>query len=203
MREVVDAIHSYGGLVFHDVINLHHAHKAAEAGVDGLIAVCAGAGGHAGLLNPFAFIEEIRQFFDKTADSFGRDHHGRQIAAAQLMGADLAYLGTRFINTREAMAPDGHKEMIIAATAKDIVYTPAVSGVHANFLRASIIAAGADPDNLTSSVKMSISSRRRGESLERRVVGRARSRGYRRYSHGGRTLPAVDRRISRGLGFDN
>src|SRR5271165_219598 len=135
VRDVVDAIHSYGGLVFHDVINLRHAHKAAEAGVDGLIAVCAGAGGHAGLLNPFAFVAEIRQFFDKTLILSGAISTGRQIAAAEMLGADMAYLGTRFINTQEAMAPAGHKEMILAATAKDIVYTSAISGVHANFLR--------------------------------------------------------------------
>jgi nitronate monooxygenase len=158
VRDVVDAIHSYGGLVFHDVINLHHAHKAADAGVDGLIAVCAGAGGHAGLLNPFAFVQEIRQFFDKTLILSGAITNGRQIAAAEMMGADLAYLGTRFINTREAMAASGHKETILASAAKDIVYTAAVSGVHANFLRASIIAAGADPDNLQSTVKLSISA---------------------------------------------
>jgi nitronate monooxygenase len=158
VRDVVDAIHSYGGLVFHDVINLRHARKAADAGVDGLIAVCAGAGGHAGLLNPFAFVAEIRQIFDKTVILSGAITHGRQIAAAEVMGADLAYLGTRFINTREALAPTGYKEMILASTASDIVYTPAISGVHANFLRASIIAAGADPDNLQSSVKLSISS---------------------------------------------
>jgi nitronate monooxygenase len=158
VRDVVDAIHSYGGLVFHDVINLHHAHKAADAGVDGLITVCAGAGGHAGLLNPFAFVAEIREFFDKIVILSGSINHGRQIAAAELMGADLAYLGTRFIATRESMAAAGHKEMILAATAKDIVYTSAVSGVHANFLRASIIAAGADPDNLQSSVKLHVSA---------------------------------------------
>jgi nitronate monooxygenase len=158
VRDVVDAIHSYGGLVFHDVINLRHAQKAAEAGVDGLIAVCAGAGGHAGLLSPFAFVAEIRQIFDKTVILSGAITHGRHIAAAQVMGADLAYLGTRFINTREALAPDGYKEMILASTAKDIVYTSAISGVHANFLRASIVATGADPDNLQSSVALSISS---------------------------------------------
>jgi nitronate monooxygenase len=158
VRDVVDAIHSYGGLVFHDVINLHHARKAADAGVDGLIAVCAGAGGHAGLLNPFAFVQELRQFFEKTLILSGAITNGRQIAAAEMMGADLAYLGTRFINTREAMAPAGHKETILASAAKDIVYTSAVSGVHANFLRASIIAAGADPDNLQSDVKLSISA---------------------------------------------
>jgi nitronate monooxygenase len=158
VRDLVDAIHSYGGLVFHDVINLRHAQKAADAGVDGLIAVCAGAGGHAGLLNPFGFIAEIRQIFDKTVILSGAITNGRQIAAAQLMGADLAYLGTRFINTRESLAPDGYKQMILASTAKDIVYTPAVSGVPANFLRASIVAAGVDPDNLPSSLKLTISS---------------------------------------------
>jgi nitronate monooxygenase len=158
VRDVVDAIHSYGGLVFHDVINLHHARKAADAGVDGLIAVCAGAGGHAGLLNPFAFVAEIREFFDKIVILSGSINNGRQIAAAEMLGADLAYLGTRFIATRESLAPDGFKEMILASTAKDIVYTSAISGVHGSFLRASIIAAGGDPDNLQSSVKMHISA---------------------------------------------
>jgi nitronate monooxygenase len=158
VRDVVDAIHSYGGVVFHDVINLRHANKAAEAGVDGLIAVCAGAGGHAGLLNPFAFVAEIRRMFDKTLILSGAITNGRQIAAAQLMGADLAYLGTRFINTRESLAPAGYKEMIMASTARDIVYTPAISGVAGNFLRASMVAAGADPDNLQSSVKLDMSS---------------------------------------------
>jgi nitronate monooxygenase len=167
-HEVVDAIHSYGGLVFHDVINLRHARKAAAAGVDGLIAVCAGAGGHAGLLSPFAFVAEIRQFFDKIVILSGAITHGRQIAAVELMGADLAYLGTRFINTREALAPAGHKQMILEATANDIVYTSAVSGVNANFLRASVIAAGADPDNLQSPAKLDISTE--GESKAWRDV---------------------------------
>jgi nitronate monooxygenase len=147
-REVVDAVHSYGGLVFHDVIHLHHARKAADAGVDGIIAVAAGAGGHAGTLSPFGFLAEIRAFFDKTVVLAGAITNGSQIAAAQLMGADLAYLGTRFIAARESLASDGFKEMILNASAKDIVYTDAVSGVHANFLRASIEAAGVDPENL-------------------------------------------------------
>jgi nitronate monooxygenase len=150
VRGVVDQIHSYGGVVFHDVIHVHHARKAADTGVDGLIAVSAGAGGHAGTLSPFALLEEIRVFFDKTLILSGAITNGRQIAAAQLMGADLAYLGTRFINTRESLAPDGFKEMILEATARDVVYTAAISGVHANFLRASIVAAGGDPDNLPS-----------------------------------------------------
>ena len=157
-RAVVDQIHSYGGLVFHDVIHLHHAHKAADAGVDGLIAVCAGAGGHAGTLSPFAFVEEIRGFFDQTLILSGAITNGRQIAAAQLMGADLAYLGTRFINTQESLAPAGFKEMILEAAAKDLVYTPAISGVHANFLRGSIVAAGGDPDNLPSHGGLSLTA---------------------------------------------
>ncbi|HLJ47284.1 MAG TPA: nitronate monooxygenase family protein [Bryobacteraceae bacterium] len=148
VREVVDAIHSYGGIVFHDVIHLHHARKAADAGVDGLIAVCAGAGGHAGTLNPFAFLGEIRQWFSKTVILSGCITNGRHIAAAELLGADLAYLGTRFIATRESLAPDAYKQMILSSAARDIVYTPAISGVHANFLKASIVAAGADPDHL-------------------------------------------------------
>ena len=158
VRDVVDAVHSYGGLVFHDIINLRHAKKAVDAGVDGLIAVCAGAGGHAGLLNPFAFVTEIRQMFDKILVLSGAITNGRQIAAAQMMGADLAYLGTRFINTRESLAPDGYKQMIVNSKAKDIVYTPAISGVPANFLRASILAAGADPDNLQSCMKLDMSA---------------------------------------------
>jgi nitronate monooxygenase len=148
-KEVVDAVHSYGGLVFHDVINMKHARKAAEAGVDGLIAVAAGAGGHAGLLSPFAMVSEIRQFFDNTIILSGVMSHGHEVAAARAMGADFAYLGTRFIATHEAMADQGFKEMIVESTSADIVYTPAISGVNANFLRPSIVAAGRDPDNLT------------------------------------------------------
>ena len=148
-KEVVDAVHSYGGLVFHDVINMKHARKAAEAGVDGLIAVAAGAGGHAGLLSPFAIVSEIRQFFDKTIILSGIMSHGHEVAAARAMGADFAYLGTRFIATKEAMADQGFKQMIVDSTSSDIVYTPAISGVNANFLRPSIVAAGRDPDNLT------------------------------------------------------
>jgi nitronate monooxygenase len=147
-REVVDAIHSYGGLVFHDVINIRHARKAAEAGVDGLIAVAAGAGGHAGTMSPFALVSEIRAFFDRTIILSGVMSHGRQVAAARIMGADLAYIGTRFIATQESLAAPGFKEMIVSATAADILYTPAISGVAGNFLRPSIVAAGRDPDNL-------------------------------------------------------
>lgn len=148
VRDVVDAVHSYGGLVFHDVINRRHAEKAAEAGVDGIIAVSAGAGGHAGTGSPFALVSEIASFFSGTIVLSGAMSHGRQIVAARMMGADLAYLGTRFIATREAMVSEGYKDMIVEARASDIVYTPNISGVHANFMRPSILAAGLDPDNL-------------------------------------------------------
>ncbi|MCA3359833.1 MAG: nitronate monooxygenase [Roseomonas sp.] len=148
VSEVVDAIHGYGGLVFHDVINLRHARKAAEAGVDGLIAVCAGAGGHAGTYNPFAFVQEIRQFYQGTIILSGAMSTGAHVVAARAAGADFAYLGTRFIATSESSAPEDYKQMILAATAKDIVYTNAISGVNGNFLRASLEAAGLDPENL-------------------------------------------------------
>jgi nitronate monooxygenase len=163
-REVVDAVHSYGGLVFHDVIHLHHARKAADAGVDGIIAVAAGAGGHAGTLSPFALVAEIRAFFDKAVVLSGAITNGGQIAAAQLMGADFAYLGTRFISTRESLAPDGFKEMIVAASGKDILYTDAISGVHANFLRASIVAAGGDPENLPAHSGMRMTAEGEGKA---------------------------------------
>jgi len=142
VSELVDAVHSYGGLVFHDVIKRRHAEKAAGAGVDGLILVAAGAGGHAGTLNPMPFIQEVRSFFDKTILLSGCISNGRDIASAMQMGADLAYLGTRFINTTESRADEAYKEMIINSGASDIVYTAAVSGVNANFLRPSLEAMG-------------------------------------------------------------
>ncbi|QDL94651.1 nitronate monooxygenase (plasmid) [Paroceanicella profunda] len=146
--ELVEAVHGYGGLVFHDVISLRHARKAAVAGVDGIIAVCAGAGGHAGRMSPFALSSEIRAFFDGTLLLAGALNTGAHVAAARAMGADLAYMGTRFIATREAMSPPAHKAMILAASASDVLYTDRISGVHANFLRDSILAAGLDPDAL-------------------------------------------------------
>lgn len=152
VKELVGAVQGYGGLVFHDVINMRHARKAAEANVDGLIAVCAGAGGHAGLLSPFALIPEIRQFFPKTILLSGVMSTGRHIAAARMLGADLAYLGTRFIATRESMAQPAFKDMIVGTNANDIVYTAAISGVHGNFLKPSIDASGAEID-LSSSTK--------------------------------------------------
>ena len=142
--ELIDEIHGYGGLVFHDVINLRHAKKAVAAGVDGLIAVAAGAGGHTGQASPFGLVNEIRQFFDGTLLLSGSLSTGKDIAAAQTMGADLAYLGTRFISTAECQSPDDYKQMIIDSQFADIVATPAVSGVNANFLTASLENAGVD-----------------------------------------------------------
>ncbi len=142
VRELVDEVHAYGGLVFHDVINIRHARKAAEAGVDGIIAVCAGAGGHAGTLSPFALLPEIRQFFPGTLVLSGVMSTGAHIAAARMMGADLAYLGTRFIAVAENAAPAEFKDMIVGSHAADIIYTAAISGVHGNFLKPSIDACG-------------------------------------------------------------
>lgn len=146
--EVIEAVHSYGGVVYHDVINLRHAKKAAAAGVDGLIAVCAGAGGHAGFINPFALTAEIRSFFDKTLILSGCISRGGDIAAAQLMGADFAYMGTRFINATESLASPDYQQMVIDAGTADIIHTPAISGVHANFMRQSLEQAGLDINNL-------------------------------------------------------
>ena len=140
--DLVNAIHSYGGLVYHDIIKKRHAEKASEAGVDGLILVAAGAGGHAGTLNPLALINEIKQFFDKTLLLSGCISTGKDIASALQMGADLAYMGTRFINVKESLADPKYQEMIINSKAEDIIYTAAVSGVNANFLRPSLESMG-------------------------------------------------------------
>lgn len=145
---VVSAAHSYGGLVFHDVTTLRHAEKALEAGVDGLILVCAGAGGHAGTLSPFALVGEVRRFYDGPIILSGAIATGRAILAAQAMGADLAYIGTRFIATQEANAAEAYKRMILGAAASDIVYTPFFTGVPGNYLKPSIAAQGLDPDAL-------------------------------------------------------
>ena len=140
--DLVKAVHSYGGLVFHDVINRRHAEKAMEAGVDGIICVAAGAGGHAGTLNPMPFIAEIKSFFDGYVILSGAMSRGSDVASAMQMGADFAYMGTRFINTTESLADDGYKQMIIDSGMMDVVYTAAVSGVDANFLRPSLEAMG-------------------------------------------------------------
>jgi nitronate monooxygenase len=148
VREVIQEVQGYGGAVFHDVTNLHHARKAAEQGVDGLILVCAGAGGHAGNRNPFALMHEVREFFDGTIILSGCLSTGRDIAAARMMGADFAYMGTRFINTAESMASDEYRKMIVESRSADIVYTAAISGIPANFLGRSLVACGLDPNNL-------------------------------------------------------
>lgn len=145
---IVEAAHSYGGLVFHDVINLKHARKAAEEGVDGLILVCAGAGGHSGALSPFALVQEVRAFFDGTILLAGSLGTGRSILGAQAIGADLAYIGTRFIATKEANSDPRYKEMLVASTADDIVYSSLFTGVAGNYLKPSIANAGLDPNDL-------------------------------------------------------
>jgi len=150
-NEVVAKIHAYGGIVLHDVISVRHAEKALEAGVDGLILVCAGAGGHAGALSPFALIGEVRRFFDGPIVLSGAISSGASILAAQAAGADLAYIGTRFLATPEASVPERYKEELLRAAAADIVYTDLFSGVHGNYLKHSVIAAGFDPLNLPKS----------------------------------------------------
>jgi nitronate monooxygenase len=143
--DVVNRVHGYGGLVFHDVTTIGYARKAIDAGVDGLVLVCAGAGGHAGTLSPFALVEEARAIFDGTIILAGAVSTGRHIRAAEVLGADLVYMGTRFIATAEAHAPERYKRMIIESTAADVLYTPYFSGAPANYLVASIIAAGFNP----------------------------------------------------------
>jgi nitronate monooxygenase len=154
VKDVVNAVHSYGGLVFHDVIKKRHAEKAQEAGVDGLILVCAGAGGHAGTLNPMPFIREVKSFYDGTIILSGAMSSGQDIASALQMGADLAYMGTRFINTDESKATDEYRDMIIDAGSSDVVYTAAISGVSANFLGASLQAAGITEEQLKATGKI-------------------------------------------------
>lgn len=146
--EVVAAVHAYGGLVFHDVISLRHARKAIEQGVDGVIAVCAGAGGHAGPLSPFALVKEIKKEFDGAVILSGCITSGSDVLAAKAMGADLAYSGTRFIATEEARAVPAYKEMIVESKAADITYTSLFSGIHGSYLKGSIVNVGLDPENL-------------------------------------------------------
>jgi len=150
-EDVNAAVHSYGGLVFHDVTNIVHAKKALEKGADGLIAVAAGAGGHAGAISPFALVQEIRTFWDGPLALSGAIATGRAIHAAQVLGADLAYMGSAFIATEEANAPDEYKAMIVESAAADIIYTNLFTGVLGNYLRPSIARAGLDPDNLPES----------------------------------------------------
>jgi nitronate monooxygenase len=146
--EVNEAVHSYGGIVLHDIINNTFAHKAIDKGADGLIAVASGAGGHAGVQSPFALIQEIREWFDGPLLLSGSIATGRAILAAQAMGADLAYIGSAFIATKEANAAEGYKQMIVESTAEDIIYSSLFTGVSGNYLKPSVVRAGLDPDNL-------------------------------------------------------
>ena len=146
VSDLVDAVHNYGGVVFHDIIKRRHAEKATEAGVDGLILVAAGAGGHGGTINPMALINEVKTFFNKTILLSGCISNGNDIASALQMGADLAYMGTRFINVNESMADNSYQKMIMDSKAEDIIYTAAVSGVNASFLRPSLEAMGITED---------------------------------------------------------
>lgn len=146
--EVVQAVHSWGGVVLHDATTVAHAEKAIEAGVDGINVICGGAGGHAGVLNPFAFLPQVRRFFDGIICLAGSMSNGRSILAAQMLGADLVYMGTRFIATRESMAVDAYKALLVSEGSSDVIYTDRVAGLLGNFLRSSITRAGLDPDNL-------------------------------------------------------
>jgi nitronate monooxygenase len=149
--DINDAVHGWGGIVLHDIINNTFAHKAVDKGADGLIAVAAGAGGHAGTTSPFALVQEIREWFDGPLALSGSIANGGAVLAAQAMGADLAYIGSAFIATEEAHAPEGYKRMVVEGTSADIVYSNLFTGVHGNYLKGSIRAAGLDPDNLAQS----------------------------------------------------
>ncbi len=171
--DVNDAIHGYGGLVLHDVIDDRFARKAIEKGADGLVAVAAGAGGHAGTLSPFALVQEIRAWFDGPLALSGAIATGGAIAAARAMGADLAYIGSAFIATEEANAEQAYKDMIVASSARDILYSPLFTGVHGNYLRPSIVKSGLDPDNLpdTAGSQMSFGDASGGRKAWRDVWG--------------------------------
>jgi len=161
VNEIVDAVHSYGGIVFHDITTVRHSEKAAEAGVDGVIAVCAGAGGHAGTASPFGLIKDIRSFFDRTIVLAGALTSGADIAAARLAGADLAYMGTRFIATDESLAADGYKQMLVESRVADVVYTPKISGVPANFLQPSLDNNEIDLASIDGEIKLDLESEAR------------------------------------------
>ena len=156
-KEMMDAIHSYGGIVLHDIVSIRHAQKALEAGVDGLILVAAGAGGHAGALSPFALVGEVRRFFQGPIALSGAIATGDAILAAQAMGADFAYIGSRWLATAESNVSDDYREAIVTSSAADIVYTNLFTGVHGNYLKKSIINAGLDPDALPESDKSKMS----------------------------------------------
>ena len=186
-EEVNEAIHSYGGIVMHDIINIVFAHKALEKGADGLIAVCTGAGGHAGTHSPFALIQEIREFFDGPLALSGSISTGSAIYAAQAIGADLAYIGTAFIACDEARAPDGYKDMIVDSAAKDIVYSSLFTGVSGNYLAPSIAAAGMDPNNLPEGDKATMNFRE-GES--------SKAKAWKDVWGAGQGIGAIKKRLS-------
>ena len=167
---VVDAVHSYGGAVMHDVINIRHAKKAIDEGADGLILVCAGAGGHAGALSPFALVREVREFFDGPVALSGSISHGASVLSAQAMGADFAYIGTRFIATQEANASQGYKDMIVESSAKDIMYSPTFTGVHGNYLRPSVVNAGLDPEDLPYADKNDMNFGSSGKDMDKAIA---------------------------------
>lgn len=172
-KDINDAIHSYGGLVFHDVINNAFARKAVEKGADGLIAVAAGAGGHAGTISPFALIQEIREWFDGPLALSGAIANGSALLAAQAMGADLGYIGSAFIATAEAVADPAYKQMIVDAAAEDIIYSNLFTGVHGNYLIPSIVRAGLDPATLPTSdaSKMNFAEMMDGKKAWRDIWG--------------------------------
>lgn len=184
VSDVVDAVHSYGGLVWHDVTNRRHAEKAIEAGVDGLICVSAGAGGHAGMLNPMPFLSEVRSMFDGTILLAGCISSGRDVVAALTMGADLAYMGTRFINTQESRAPEEYKEAIVNSSVADIIYTAAVSGVPGSFLRSSLEAAGITKEYWHQKKKIDF-----GKELD---VAEAEARAWKTIWSAGQGVTAID-----------
>lgn len=162
--DIIKIVHEYGGLVFSDVISILHAKKATEAGIDGLILVCNGAGGHGGTLHPMAFVHEVKQFFDGMVILSGAITQGQDILAAQVIGADFAYMGTRFIATKESLANKAYKKMLLEAQAGDIIYTDKLSGVHANFLLKSILNAGLDPATLEKPKQLEILHKAEGET---------------------------------------
>lgn len=189
-EELNQAVHGWGGITFHDVINQKFAHKAVEKGADGLVLVAAGAGGHAGALSPFAFVAETRQWFDGPIALSGAIGHGSAIRAARVLGADFGYVGSAFIATHEANAPDAYKQMIASSTAEDIVYSNLFTGVHGNYLKPSIVAAGMDPDNLPVSdpSKMSFATDASGE--------RAKPKAWKEIWGSGQGIGSVSKVIS-------
>ena len=186
-EDVNAAIHSYGGMVLHDIINIVFSHKALEKGADGLIAVCAGAGGHAGVLSPFALIQEIRQFFQGPLLLSGAIATGAAVYAAQAMGADLAYIGTAFVSTHEARAVDGYKDMIVQSASKDIIYSSLFTGVHGNYLAPSVAKAGLDPNDLPQGDKSTMNFAS-GEAVK--------AKAWKDIWGSGQGIGAIDRRMS-------